>query len=71
MKINGLDYNSKELFKIIREWTELSQEEFAKTISVSKGTVQNYEKGKRNYTFKTLMEICKKNNINIIFEKKK
>ncbi len=71
MKINALDYNSKELFKIIREWTELSQEEFAKTISVSKGTVQNYEQGKRNYTFKTLMEICKKNNINIIFEKKK
>ena len=71
MKINALDYNSKELFKIIREWTELSQEEFAKTINVSKGTVQNYEQGKGNYTFKTLMEICKKNNINIIFEKKK
>ena len=71
MKINGLDYNSKELFKIIREWTELTQEEFAKKINVSKGTVQNYEQGKRNYTFKTLMEICKKNNINVIFEKKK
>ena len=58
MKINGL-------------WSELTQDEFAKKINVSKGTVQNYEQGKRNYTFKTLMEICKKNDINIIFEKKK
>ena len=71
MKINGLDYNSKDLFKIIREWSELTQEEFAKKSNVSKGTVQNYEQGKRNYTFKTLIEICKKNDINIIFEKKK
>ncbi len=71
MKINALDYDSKELFKIIREWSELTQEEFAKKVNVSKGTVQNYEQGKRNYTFKTLIEICKKNNINIILEKKK
>lgn len=71
MKINALDYDSKELFKMIREWSELTQEEFAGKINVSKGTVQNYEQGKRNYTFKSLMEICKKNNINIILEKKK
>lgn len=71
MKINALDYDSKELFKIIREWSELTQEKFAKKVNVSKGTVQNYEQGKRNYTFKTLIEICKKNNINIILEKKK
>ena len=71
MKINALDYDSKELVKIIREWSELTQEEFAKKVNVSKGTVQNYEQGKRNYTFKTLIEICKKNNINIILEKKK
>ena len=29
MKINALDYESKELFKIIREWSELTQDEFA------------------------------------------
>ena len=52
MKINALDYDSKELFKMIREWSELTQEEFARKINVSKGTVQNYEQGKRNYTFK-------------------
>ena len=71
MKINARDYEPKELFKIIREWTELTQEEFAKKINVSKGTVQNYEQGKRNYTFKSIKEICEENGINIIFEKKK
>ena len=40
VKINALDYEAKELFKIIREWSELTQEEFAKKINVSKGTVQ-------------------------------
>lgn len=47
MKINALDYDSKELVKIIREWSELTQEEFAKKVNVSKGTVQNYEQGKK------------------------
>ncbi len=71
MKIQASDYNSKEILKIIREWTELTQDEFASKSKVSKGTIQNYEQGKRNYTFKWLMEVCKENNIKIIFEKNK
>ena len=71
MKINALDYDSKELFKMIREWSELTQEEFARKINVSKGTVQNYEQSKRNYKIKNIIKIYKKNNINIILEKKK
>lgn len=71
MKINSFNYNSKEIIKIIREWTELTQEEFAKKTNVSKGTIQNYEQGKRNYTFAWLLDVCNKNGIKITFERKK
>ena len=71
MKINASNYSAEEILKIIREWTELTQEQFAEKTKVSKGTIQNYEQGKRNYTFKWLLDVCKKNNIKIIFEKNK
>ena len=39
-------YEAKEIIKIIREWSELTQEEFGKKIHRSKDSIQSYELGK-------------------------
>jgi len=70
MKINANDFDSNDIIRIIREWTELTQKEFGKSIKRSERSVQNLELGERNYTFKNLQEICKKHGIDIIIQKK-
>ncbi len=60
MKIDANDYEPKEVMKILREWTELTQEEFGQSIDLSKMTIQSYERGERRYTFETLLKIAKK-----------
>lgn len=69
MKINVNDYSPQGLIKIVREWTELNQSDFGKTIGKSHGAIKKYESGERNFTFETLMDICKKHGIKITFEK--
>lgn len=69
MKINVNDYSPQELIKIVREWTELNQNDFGKTIGKSHGAIKKYESGERNFTFETLMDICKKHGIKITLEK--
>lgn len=70
MKMVANDYESKDIFKILREWTELTQEDFAKSINKGKRTVQAYETGETSFTMETLLDIAKKHNLKIIIEKK-
>ena len=70
MKFIANNYKPKEIIKIIREWTELTQDEFAKTIDRSKDTVQSYELGRNKITLDKFMEIAKKHNLIITIEKK-
>ncbi len=69
MQINGNDYNAKEIIKIIREWTELTQSDFAKSIKRSKKTIEGYEYGTRNISLSTFLKICKIHNIKIFIKK--
>lgn len=69
MKINVNDYSPHELIKIVREWTELNQRDFGKTIGKSHGAIKKYESGERSFTVNTLMHICKKHGIKITLEK--
>ena len=71
MKIVANNYNEKDIMKMIRENTNLKQPEFGKTIGLSGMTIQGYERGIRNYTFKTLMKIAKKHDLVITIESKK
>ena len=71
MKLSATKYQPGEVIKIIREWTELTQSEFAKSVNISESTIKNYEQNRRNYTFKTLVEICKLHDLEITIEKKK
>ena len=70
MKIIANNYKENEIIKIIREWTELTQKEFGKSINRSRDSINNLENGRNNYYFTTLMEIAKKHNLIITIEKK-
>ena len=71
MRILANNYRADEIFKFIREYTGKTQKEFGKSINRSKTAIQYYEYGQRNYDFELLLEIAKKENLNIIIESKK
>ncbi len=71
MKIIANNYEANEIMKIIREWTELSQKDFAKTIGRSRDSINSIENGRNRIFLNTLLEIAKVHNIKITIEKKK
>ncbi len=70
MKIRLNDYETKDIIRILREWTELDRAEFGKSVKKSANTIKNYEIGKSNYTVKLLKELARKHNLVITIEKK-
>lgn len=70
MKFNMKDYSKGEAIRIIREWTNLTQKDFAKRIGKSKRTVEQYEAGTVNYGVEILKTISKEFDIDIIIKKK-
>jgi len=70
MQIKANDYKPKEIIKFIREWSELTQDEFAKSIHRSRKTIEGYEYGTINVSLATLLKICKANDVEIIIRKK-
>lgn len=71
MKINISDYSKGEIIKIIREWTELTQKDFAKKIGKSKRTIEEYESNRVSYSIDTLKKIGETFTLDITIEKKK
>lgn len=69
MKIIANDYSPNEIIRMIREWTELTQKDFGKTIHRSERGIQAFELGKRNYDMKTLIQIAKTHGLKITIEK--
>lgn len=71
MKLIANEYEPNEVFKIIREWTGLTQEELAKELSRrSRHGIKEIETGNVRFYYETILEICKRHNITITFEKK-
>ena len=71
MKFNIKDYDRGDAIRIIREWTNLTQKDFAKRIGKSKRTIEQYEACTVNYGIDVLNKIAKEFNIDIIVEKNK
>lgn len=71
MRVKLNDYDSGSFIRIIREWTGLTQKEFAKVLGRSERQIQGYESGTTNYNIKTLEKISKEFKISIIAEKNK
>lgn len=69
MKIIANNYQSKDLIKIIREWCEMSQKDFAKTINRSRDSINNIENGRNRMFLNDFLDMCKKHNIKITIEK--
>lgn len=70
MRVVANDFTAPEIMKFIRQWTEMTQVEFADTIDRRVGVVRSYEQGTRHYTFETLLEIAEKHDLRIVIEKK-
>ncbi len=70
MKLIANNYNEKDVFKIMREWSGLKQGEFAQELGVSRMTIQSYERGVRRYTFETLMKVANKYGYTVTIQKK-
>lgn len=70
MKIIANNYKPNEVIKIIREWSEKTQQEFADGLNKNKNTIQSWELGRNKMTFNTLMEIAKKENLIITIERR-
>ncbi len=70
MRMVANEYEPHETFKIIREWTGLTQEQLAHELNRrSRHGIKNIEAGNTRFYYETLLEICKKHNIKIVFEK--
>lgn len=69
MKIIANNYKPKEIMKIIREWSELTQQDFGSKINRSKDSIQSYELGRTKITLDKFMEIAKNENLIITIEK--
>jgi ribosome-binding protein aMBF1 (putative translation factor) len=69
MKLKFNDYEPKEVIRIIREWTGLTQKEFGASIGKSERAIQHYEAGQRRYYTETLAKIIKVHKIKITIEK--
>ena len=70
MQLKTKDYQTKDISKIIREWTELTQKDFAKSLNKSKRTIESWEYGTTTMSLKTFLEITDKYGIEVIIRKK-
>lgn len=70
MQFKANDYKPKEIIKFLREWTELTQNDFAKSIHRSRKTIEGYEYGTINVSLATFLKICKSHDIEVIVRKK-
>ena len=71
MKIKANNYQAKEVVRIIREWTELTQKDFGKSINRSERSWRMLENGERSCTLSTFLKICNEHNIEVIIRKGK
>lgn len=68
--VKAKDYRMEDIMRMIREWTELSQEEFGKTIGRGKRTISAWECGENSMSLSTFSEILKKHKIDMILTRK-
>lgn len=71
MKLEANKYEPKDIFRIIREWTNLTQEELGIAMGKKgRAWAKNIESGRSRFFFSDFLELAKKFDITITFEKK-
>lgn len=69
MKFQATDYSPEDICRMLREWVNMTQEEFGKTINRSGRSVRMLESGETHLTVETLLNIAKTHGIKITVEK--
>lgn len=69
MKIIANDYDEKDVMRFLRESTNLTQEEFGKSVGKGAMSIQGYERGVRNYSFSFFMKVIRKYGYKVTIEK--
>lgn len=69
VQLKATDYTADEILKIMREWTGLTQKEFAESIYRTERNIQSYEQAERQWTVETLLQIAKTHGIDITISK--
>ena len=69
MKFDINDYNKGDIIRFIRQYTGLTQKDFASAIGKSKRTIEEYEANQVNYGIEVLKDIANKFDIKITIEK--
>ena len=71
MKIIANKYQANEIFRMVREYTGLTQTELAKELNrKSYHGIKKIENGTNRFYFDTLMQIIKKHNLELIIQEK-
>ena len=71
MKIKANNYKANEILRFIRQNTNLTQKDFAKTINKSEDWEYSNECGRSRYYFSDLLDIIDKHDLEIIIKDKK
>ncbi len=70
MYIKGTEYKPKDIYKFIRQASNKTHQEIAQDLKKSVDWSKSNESGRNNFKFIDLQEICKLNNIEILFIEK-
>ena len=70
MEIKANKYKANEILKFIRQNTNLTQKEFAKSINKSEDWQYSNESGRSRYFFSDILEIANKYDLEIIIKDK-
>lgn len=70
MEIKANNYKANEILRFIRQNTDLTQKEFAKSINKSEDWEYSNECGRTRYYFTDLLDIAEKYNLDIIIKDK-
>lgn len=70
MKVNTEKYKQNEIIRFMREATNLSQKDFAKSINKSTDWVRKNEYGLTNFYFKDIVKIAEIHGFEITITKK-
>ena len=69
MKVDITKMAPQDIVLIIREWSEQTQEQFAKSVDKSYSSITKIETGDRNIYLHTFLQWCKKKKIKVTMEK--
>lgn len=71
MKLDVNDYKNNEVVRILRDYSNLTQKDFAKELKKNVRTLQRYEAGDINIDLELIRKICEICDLTITIESKK